>query len=428
MEERITYSGKSGNNLTGATRGANSTIALEHRKGCFVEKYVAIASAEANSSIGTNGLLDFTATNRNLLDLPTAELIASNKLLGGLEPVQRIIIIPNEAFETSENRELGDLITITDAESDLDDDFRIVGMTFASYYGDLSLELECSNRTLTFIEQMQKDKEANENISKYMQGSTTSYNVNQSENCDDSTYLNMRFFVPNEAIAINKVLLNFKLEDYRSYTTVSEINSESSIVDPEGNGAISAHGLTTSFSTIRSWVTSSADRVGEWVIFTQYQNGGAGRKWFRVYDGTNYYPDSSGIRVTPSINNDVMATVIFCPGNLKSKTLTLQGKMDSGTGTIYGDANAWGDATHTHSMGYEINEETLTSPSIDLYTGEDGGSMTFKATYTTDQDEIDLTSEVSTVGAGKWINLQFRPNKNMRIEANSYIQIFIESK
>jgi hypothetical protein len=87
-------------------------------------------------------------------------------------------------------------------------------------------------------------------------------------------------------------------------------------------------------------------------------------------------------------------------------------------------------ATHTHSstLTYAISEETLTSPSVDIYVGEDEGSMSLVGTYTTDQTEIDLTDVVKTVGAGKWIDVQFRPNKNMRIEADTIVQIFIESK
>jgi hypothetical protein len=54
--------------------------------------------------------------------------------------------------------------------------------------------------------------------------------------------------------------------------------------------------------------------------------------------------------------------------------------------------------------------------------------MTLKGTYTTDQTEIDLTTEVLAIGAGKWVDIQFRPNKNMRIESNAYVQIFINSE
>ena len=78
-------------------------------------------------------------------------------------------------------------------------------------------------------------------------------------------------------------------------------------------------------------------------------------------------------------------------------------------------------------LGQGIAEETLSNPSVDLYTGEDGGAMTLKDTYVTEQTEIDLTTEVATVGAGKWINVQFRPNKRMRIEANAHVKLFISS-
>jgi hypothetical protein len=53
--------------------------------------------------------------------------------------------------------------------------------------------------------------------------------------------------------------------------------------------------------------------------------------------------------------------------------------------------------------------------------------MTLKGTYTSDQTEVDLTDEVKSIGKGNWINIQFRPNKRMRIESNAYIQIFINS-
>ncbi|KKL04337.1 hypothetical protein LCGC14_2617090, partial [marine sediment metagenome] len=34
---------------------------------------------------------------------------------------------------------------------------------------------------------------------------------------------------------------------------------------------------------------------------------------------------------------------------------------------------------------------------------------------------------VKAVGPGNWINILFEANKRMRIEANAYVQIFIES-
>ena len=219
MEERITYSGKSGNDLTGCTRGANSTTALIHKKNIYVEKYIAITSAESGSSIGTNGLMDYTVTARDILDVETLELIASRKLLERMNPIVRISVLPNEPLETAGSRKIGDLITITDAESDLSGDYRIVGITYISNYGDLYLEIEASNKSLTFIEQMQKQREANENLSKYMQGATNTNQVLLAENCDTNYNLDLRFYIPSDAKAINKLRLNYKIKPYRIYHT-----------------------------------------------------------------------------------------------------------------------------------------------------------------------------------------------------------------
>ena len=103
-------------------------------------------------------------------------------------------------------------------------------------------------------------------------------------------------------------------------------------------------------------------------------------------------------------------------------TYSLSGKSSNSTG----DIELGYFSVIVFSTGFV--QSSLSNPSVDLYTGEDGGSMTKKATYTTDQEEVDLTTEVSAVGSGKWVNLQFRPNQEMRIEVSAYVQIFLESK
>ena len=408
MEERITYSGKSVNDLTGCTRGTSSTTALPHKKNIYVEKYVAISSAEAGSSIGTNGLMDYTITERDILNLETLELVASRKLLERMDPIIRIIIEPNEPLETAGSREIGDLITITDAESDISADYRIVGMTYVSNYGDLSLEIEASNKSLTFIEQMQKQRESNENLSKYMQGSTNIYAISEAENCDSTHYLNLRFFIPNEAVAINKVLLNFKLKDYRAYITTTSAGSSHThnlTISDSGSHTHSVTGdTTTNESSHDHWGGISGDGSGGNNVNVPSTDGG-------LLQGD-----------TPASFNSFDVNDATDSHNHSVSGQTAQSDSHSHTGQATDSESA-----HTHGQNYGINETTLVTPSVDLYTGEDGGSMTSKDTYTTDQTEINLTEEASAVGAGKWVNLQFRPNKNMRIEANAYVQIFIES-
>ncbi len=443
-EERITYAGKSGNDLTGCTRGTSSTIALAHKKNVYAEKYVAISSAEAGSSIGTNGLMDYTITERDIIDVETLELIASRELLVKMDPIVRIIIMPNEPLETAGNRKIGDLITITDAESDLSDDYRIVGMNYVSDYGDLNLEIEASNRSLTFIEQMQKQKEANENLSKYMQGSTNIYAINEAENCDNSIPLNLRFYLPSEAIAINKVLLSFKLKDYRSYTAATQTSATSDTTeslnkfdlwydvgqteDTSGSSAFINLTVPSSFVETFSGAVVSIqiiNRTGsndtyDWAVTNETESTtlDSGSNW-SINNGSgsirNFHYDTGEVSVGDTIRFTVSDGILG---------------TSSGWQVLGGFSMVvQSDSAHSHSIttSYEMNEETLSTPSIDLSVGAEG-SETAIDTYTSDQEDIDITSAVSGVGAGNWINIKFDPNKRMRIEANAYIQIFIESK
>ena len=177
--------------------------------------------------------------------------------------------------------------------------------------------------------------------------------------------------MPEKAIAINKVLLNFKLKNFRAYTNSTQTSS---------GGTSHTHTVT---------ISSSGDH-GHNIGYL-----------------TDDWGCDSGYPCTVAIGSTT-------------------GSGDHTHGTIVSTA----ENTHTHNitMSFGIYEISLSSPSVDVYTGEDGGTMTKKGTYTTDQTNLDITNEIRDIGAGKWINIQFRPNKKMRIEANAYIQIFIQSE
>jgi len=213
-EEQFTYAGINSNTLTGCTRGVNGTTAKPHNKLCYVEQHFDSDSPQTGSSIQTYGLMDHSLIDKSIIDLPTLEVISSRYLLDRKTPVIRIKITPDEPV-TDASLDIGDNVTVTDAEADISGDYRIVGMEYVSNYGVSTLEIEVSNKSLEFVEQMSKSKQDTENISRYMQGATNIYTINKSENCDTSYPLNFRFYMPSKAIAINKIFLSFKLKNYR---------------------------------------------------------------------------------------------------------------------------------------------------------------------------------------------------------------------
>jgi hypothetical protein len=413
-EEVINYSGVTGNVLTGCTRGVSGS-ALSHNKNCYIEQHFPTSSAQNGSSIQTYGMMDYTLIDKTIIDLPTLEVIGSGYLSDHKTPIVSINITSDEPL-TDATLNIGDLVTVTSSESGVDGTYHIVGQTYNDNYGSLEMTTEVSNRSLEFIEQMNKAKQESESMAKYMQGATNIYGLSSNEDVSTGSdqYLNMRFFVPNEAIAINKVLLNFKMRNYRSsfshsyYSTTEDLYSL----------------YTGSWTTLRSQAISSDTSFVHTVTTVATEVGDAFDAnradiiYVRVSDGTNYYPSESGLGIT--VRNDSTTYPIIVPGNMNGKTLTISAKSDSIN-------NDYGIDVSLNSISPPLVQETLSSPSVDLYTGIDGDTMTLKDTYTADQTEIDLTSEINAIGAGNWVNLQFIPNKLMRIEANAYIQIFIKS-
>ena len=498
-EERITYTGKSGNDLTGCARGANSTTALVHKQNVYIEKYVAITSPESGSSIGANGLMDYTITERDIIDLSTLELIGSRILLERMDPIVRIIVMPNEPLETIGSRKVGDKITINDSESGISGEYRIVGMTCVSDYGDLSLEIEASNKTLNFIEQMQKQKQIAENLSKYMQGATNIYAISSYDNSDDTHPLNLRFWLPNEAIAVNSIKLNFKLKDFRGYVTSSASNTEgsysiSSIFDSE---SIATPPFT--FDIVDN-INASGVFLNHNMTFSITNLSGASHDYkFR-------FESPIGTPLKDYNTQTIADHASHVWGHIESSDLrgnTFRGVLSNASGETYalwtGDDISMGVSTNIASFG--IHEETLSSPLVGIVVGTEDEERTLSQsdngtaevgsdttlqdtdkswvvdeykdylvniydgtgagqqriitsntsntltvsldwdtnpdntsvyeiapTYSTDQDDLDITSNVSGVGVGNWVNVKCVLNKRMRIEANIYCQIFIESK
>lgn len=512
-EERITYTGVSGNSLTGCSRGQNGTIANPHRKGAFIEKYVPEDTPEAGSSIYENGRKSRTITLRDILPdggsnqpswSQTAELVASESLLDHKDLVESITIYPSDRNDVIRIFK-GDTVRVVDTSVGLDREFIVVEKeyTFDLMKGKLELKLTLSTKSMNLIRQMREEKKKDDNIQNFMQGSTNIYAVSEAENCADGKYLNMRFFLPPEAVQINRVKINFKLKDYRAYSTTTDDESAhthgipSLTVNSHSHGipSLNVNSTSTSSTTSGSTTPASASGVSVW---TPVNDDASNYSWGYVeqnivsggtsiytsryetlisnYTGSSHtvYPrvrTISGNTISGSTYNltngntyrfntgessgttsgwfrcdDAYGSTTRVGGvadivyththgshyhSIPSLTVhgtTTQSSTTSSAGSTTSSTTTTAGSAHHHGIAYGIVEQTLTDPSVDLYVGEDGGSMTLVGTYTTDQTNVDVTDIVTDVGRDKWINIQFRPNKNMRIEANAYIQIFINSE
>jgi len=221
MEERVTYTGKSSNTLTGCTRGANGTTARSHKKAVYVEKYFALSSPESGSSVDEYGIVDSTLVDKTVVDMEMLELIISKFLLDRLLPIEVIRIIPDEPLTMAGKLDIGDKVAVIDEEAGIDEEYRIVGIEFNDEYGMLSMEIEISNMTLDFITRVNQEKYSLQSLNRYMQGSTDSFTV---ESIFDANHLDpqvLRVYIPTTVAAINNSELRYKVSKSHKTTEYS---------------------------------------------------------------------------------------------------------------------------------------------------------------------------------------------------------------
>lgn len=281
MQEQITYTGKSGNTLLGCTRGANSTTAKTHKKGCYIERHYDRLSPQTGSPINLYGLVEYTEVDRTIIDIDTLELVASNYLIDHASPIERIMVIPDEPQSDVAILDVGDLVTVIDSEASINGNYRIVGIEYRDEYGQLSMAIELSNVSLEFLSQLQKDRQNMLSLQKYMQGATDTVEVSGISEATSADPQVFRLYTPNIVSAINAVNLrvipstsrDFSYNDGSSisfYTSKFPTNSKVHVRLIGPGGTITASGNPFTVSNGGTLDVDLTDEfalagVGDWV-------------------------------------------------------------------------------------------------------------------------------------------------------------------
>jgi len=365
-EERITYTGVSTNDLTGCTRGANSTTAKSHPKNAYVQKYFSKDSPESGSSMHSDnyGRRSRTYSAKEIIDEDFLQLMCTRKLVDQKDLIERIVIYPTDPTDIT-TVGIGDNITINDTNTGLSTEKRVISreLTIKWMEGIEELRLECSNKKPDFLEQIDKLRKETDTLNAYMQGATTVFNVSSYENCDVGYPLNLRFRLPDDVKAINRVLLSYKILNYRAYTNTSESNSATTVTGESSASAgttnlnghtwvdLDDYTFTTDiaganfYGTIRN---HEAPEAGEWVLI----------RVNNVTDSKNY-PNSQVYWLELSQNGE-SCFAIHAAENLNGKQCKIQvSSSDSGSTMSIKYATATDSySRHTHNMVYNIYEHT----------------------------------------------------------------------
>lgn len=400
-------------------------------------------TATDSTSISTYGRKEATFIDRSLINAVVAGSVAAKYLADMKDPIERIKLNLSESYGPS-GLDIGDKVTIIDNDvfPGAGSQFRIVGIQRKySVTTGPKLYYELSNKSLSFVEEIAGTEQKVQKLGTYAKGSTDSFQINTYENCDANTPLTMRFYVPSDVIRILKANLAFKMKDYRTYTKVSANNSAFSETSASTSYFDWVGGNPSAYTTIGSHkptINTSFLLCNIGVEMTWENDDGNYTKnvFFRVSGNNLIYPrGEAAVSIPLSLagsNNsyplsDNSADILMA-GDLKDVWLEAQcvpQGLSANAGSFKFVTNWIDVGRHTHDMSFGISGTTLSSPTVYVSGGE-AGALTAIGAYNSDQDTIDITSVVQ--GAGSWTDIEFTPNKAMRIEANTYIKEFIESK
>jgi hypothetical protein len=440
--EKVTYAGKSGNNLTGCTRGVafmGNVVSTENTKadtrGYAHDSGIAVYDAQYSKAspeggvgmdVAVYGLHELSDTKPEIIDQNALDRMAQNLVDVQKDPVERIVLNPLDVFTVLDSVEVGDTVSVTDAASDLSGTYRVVGIIsgFDEDEGEF-VKLEVSNKKISFTDDMLRVQEETKKLGKYTQGITTIYAVHHAENCDDSKPLNLRFPIPAEVIGVSQIKLNFKIKPFRAYNDASQTATSST-----GVGAAAADSDTNTDTISLNLNSLTGSDAGMALIFISEASDVTLQ--VRLYDDTQ-----DDLIFIENVTFDTQESLfkIYLPVYWDSSGHTWTLSVDDMAGSNFNvDAIAIGGQpvkyTHSHAitMTFGIYEDTTPSGNVVVTCGAEGSEASV-GTYDSDQDEVDITQQVKdaiTVGSLSWLNVKFAPaTENMRIEASLYIEVIV---
>ncbi|WHY76220.1 phage tail spike protein [Neobacillus sp. WH10] len=281
--------------------------------------------------------------------------------------------------------------------------------------GDISLEI--GNKT-DDLSTTQADIERRQQINElYAQGATNIDSHDYNDNADPDNPAEISFYLPDELVKINKLLLSFKTDKFRAYEKA--IGGGGAVVSSTSSG-----GGTTSTSSSGGGVSTSTASGGGTTISSGTKD----------YSGTTLATDVPRGSITPPYELHTHL-VILSDGQLNhshsvavpNHTHDFNVPNHTHTVTVPNHAHEITIPNHTHEIQFGIYKLDKTPTAVTIKV--DGNTVPFTGTS---GDNIDLIQYLSKDTEGKvnrgWHTVTIAPNDLGRINAQIYTQFFIQSR
>ncbi|MBE7897248.1 hypothetical protein G7L40_00795 [Paenibacillus polymyxa] len=331
---------------------------------------------------------------------------------------------------------VGAMVRVQDAEMGIDIKARVVKVGKSNILGQPgAVKLEIANKTQDIASSI-ADLRNRMHISEvYAQGATNLDTRDFADNCDPDHPAILKFYVPDETVRINKVMLSFQTEAFRAYSKAIEGGGGVSTTTAAGGASVpstSTSAVQTPTTTTLAATVESSSPSDEWDQFATYVPDAVsaeGDHNHGIPDGTNLMT-STGETVTFSMSGKHRHVLtsehkhrVTIPGH--SHQVTIPGHNH--TVEIPEHTHELNIPEHTHEIEYGIYEGPQPK-NVSIMV--DGNTVPIRETSGNDINIIPYLSKDGDgrVSRGTWHEIQIAPNSLGRVIANVVTQLFVQSR
>jgi len=345
---------------------------------------------------------------------------------------------------------VGTLVRVQDSEMGIDIVARVVNRRRRDVMGSPGdVELEIANKSVNIADTI-ADLANRQRISEvYAQGATNINTHDFADNCDPDHPAVLRFWIPQEAVRINKVMLSYECQPFRAYERAIEsapaTTSGPSSITTTGPSSITTTGpssRTTSGPSSRTTTAAGGGLVdtstGDEIWRLDFDFGApeatemTGLHNHGIPDGTQLATVGGGA-VTWSASGQHRHGIVghrhefTLPDHVHGMDHTHQMEHTHDMPHTHGMDHTHQIPSHTHGIEFGIYEgPTPTAVTVTV----DGNAVTGLGTSA---QEIDIIPYLAKDGSGKiqrgrWAEIKIAPNSLGRVVASVVEQIFISSQ
>jgi len=405
-------------------------------------------------TIGTYGVISRIFSDKSYEDA-TELLNASKALLNGLKtPRVTYTVSAADLYritgDSIDKFEIGAMVDVNDTEAGEHFQTRIVGLSKSDVEGnpgDVTITL--ANKSDNIADEIASLTERQLINDLYAQGATNIYTNDYSDNCDPNNPATIRFYVPEDAVRVNSVMLNYEVTEFRAYSKATKSGGGSTQTSSSGGGTTqttTSGGGTTKTTTSGGGTTQTTSSGGD---TTQTSSSGGDHRHLvfkynpNVSGAVNTYrfTDANGRLVDLSASPDDLYTA----GSSGNHTHSVTIPSHTHRVTIPDHNHNVTIPDHSHSVTIPNHTHTVTIPAhthgIDygIYIGPKPTSVTVKVDGTTvsglglSEDGVDITPYLAKdsdgrVTRGTWHEITITPNDLGRVTANVVTRLFIQSR